>query len=699
MLTDVGLVSHLIACGGFGGLAAMLLRRHQQTAASLWLVCASIATAVWAALFVLAVRYGGSYVELLSPIETLRTAAWIAFLVSLLAESWQQDERLSSSFVVAAGMGVIVAAQLAADIADDIGLLAEPVQSAPLVAYLFLLGRLAAAIGGLVLVHNLYVNAAPANRWSIRLMCIGLAGLFGYDLNLYTLNVLTGQLNEELFAVRGAVNALVVPLIMLSARRNRLWRLQVSRQVVFHTLSLGAIGGYLIAMSLAAYGLRLVGGDWGRLLEVSFLFATAILAAVVLFSGRFRAWARVQINKHFFAYKYDYRQEWLRFINTVSRAGPGYGDLPMRVIQAVCEIVDSPGGALYVPNEDGAFELAARWNYRTVVGGIVERDGPLVCYLEQRGRIVNLDELRGGAGDYGKLSIPGWAASDPQAWLIVPLLHLEQLTAFIVLERSLAQRELNWEDFDLLRTVGRQAASYIAEQTSQAALLEARKFDEFNRRFAFIMHDIKNLVSQLSLVARNAERHADNPDFRADMVKTLKSSVGKMNDLLARLSQHNTGKLDESATVNVVALISTVVEAKRRQHSALDLRSDDQSLIVAGDAGRLEQVFAHLIQNAVDASPAESPVEISMRRAEQTIRIEIADRGCGMSAAFIRNELFKPFHSTKQGGFGIGAYEAREIVRSLGGRLDVASREGEGTLFTVTLPLAASEIETERMRA
>src|SRR3546814_13854417 len=79
----------------------------------------------------------------------------------------------------------------------------------------------------------------------------------------------------------------------------------------------------------------------------------------------------------------------------------------------------------------------------------------------------------------------------------------------------------NWEDFDLLRTVGQQAASYIAEAQSQSALADAEKFEEFNRRFAFIMHDIKNLVSQLSPVARNAERHADKPEFRADMVATL----------------------------------------------------------------------------------------------------------------------------------------------------------------------------------
>lgn len=696
VVTDVGLLSHLLACLGFSGLAAALLSRRQQNSASLWLIGAAITTAAWAGIFVLGARFGSPYDMLISPAETIRTAAWIGFLFSLLANSRDSEGvRGSSSIVIP--LGIVIALQLGVELVDDLGVAEVPFDYRPMVAYLFLLSRLATAIGGLVLVHNLYVNAAPSSRWGIRLLCIGLAGLFGYDLNLYTLHLLTAQFNADLFNIRGAANALVVPVLAGSVRRNRLWKLQVSRQVVFHTLSLGAIGGYLMLMSIAAYGLRLVGGDWGRLLQISFLFATLILAAVVIFSGRFRAWARVQINKHFFAYKYDYRQEWLRFINTVSRADAAYGTLPTRVVQAVCEIVDSPGGALYTPGDDGAFEPAARWNYRSAVSGRIEPDSALIRYLAERGRIVDLDELRQGQGDYGNVALPDWLAQSRQAWLMVPLLHIERLTGFIVIERSLAERDLNWEDFDLLRTVGRQAASYIAEQSTQAALLEASKFDEFNRRFAFIMHDIKNLVSQLSLLARNAERHADNPAFRADMVATLQGSVGKMNDLLARLSQHNTGKPDETATIQLTALVGQVVAAKKAAHRALELRAGPEELAVSGDPGRLEQVFAHLIQNAIDASEPSAPVIVSVKQEDGKARIDIIDMGCGMSPVFIRNELFKPFRSTKRGGFGIGAYEAREIVRGMSGRLDVASREGEGTVFSVVLPLASAQVG--KMRA
>lgn len=689
LISEVGLVAHGLACLAFLVLAGVLAFQREQTVSSVWLATAALTTAVWAGTFVFAVRFGEGYIDLVSPMETLRTAAWIAFLVSLLVRSWRLSDRVNLSFVLAVCLGFLFAAQLLMDMTGWFGMgLSGPLSNLEL-GYLFIISRLVCAIGALVLVHNVYSNAAPEQRWGVRFICIGLAGFFIYDIHLYTLAALSGGVSWDLYNARGLVDALVVPLIALSIRRNRLWKLevQISRDVVFHSLSLVLVGCYLIAMSIAAYGLKLVGGDWGRLLQVSFLFGTLVLAAVVLFSGRFRAWARVKINKHFFAYKYDYRNEWLRFIATLSGAGTGRGTLEARAIQAVCDIVDSPGGALWLPGEGGLFQMASRWNFPTAGHGVEAPDGPLIRFLATRQRIIDFDELREERGDYDDLTLPDWAAADDRAWLGVPLLHLDRLTGFLVIERSRSPRTLNWEDFDLLRTVGRQTASYIAEQTSQAALLEAQQFEEFNRRFAFIMHDIKNLVSQLSLVARNAERHAGNPEFQKDMVLTIRDSVGKMNDLLARLGQHNTARLETEA-VDLSGLLGDVVQQKARLHKGIRLNCAGPGIIVRGDEGRLEQVFTHLIQNAIEASAEGGPVEVQAKCLDGHAHVQVMDSGCGMSEEFIRNDLFKPFRSTKQGGFGIGAYEAREIVKSYNGRLDVSSRVGEGTVFTVSLPLA-----------
>ena len=687
-LTDVGFLSHLLAAIGFTALALSVIAQRSPNSGNVWLVIAALTTAAWAGDFVMAARFGGVYIALLSPAETLRAAAWIGFLVALLRTSWALDNRLSSSFVIASAIGFVTAVQLGIDLVDFAGPAGVSLHARPFIAALFAVSRLAVAISALVLLHNLYVNAEPGSRGGIRLLCIGLAGLFGYDLNLYTLEFLLGSPSADLFNIRGAVDVLTVPLLLLSARQAWVARVQVSRQVVFHTLSMSIIGGYLIAMALLAYGLRLVGGDWGRLLQITFLFATALLGLIVALLPRFRAMLRVQIAKNFFAYRYDYRVEWLRFIKTVSEVGATPVLLPERVVEAVCAVVDSPGGALFAPGDSGGFDVAAQWHWKGFTGGMVRLDGDLATFLGVRQRIVDLDELRAGIGDYDGLTIPAWAAADRGAWLIVPLLHRDALRGFIVVERTVARRTLNWEDFELLRTLGRQSASYIAEATTQAELDEAGKFDEFNRRFAFIMHDIKNLVSQLSLVARNAERHADNPAFRADMVATLQGSVGKMNDLLARLAQRTPEPSEHGEAVDLGLLLADVVSVKSRQRAALTLAHDGEQYFITGDPVRMEALFGHLIQNAIDASDADTPVAVTLGRDGICAVVTIADRGCGMSAAFIRTQLFKPFKSTKPGGFGIGAYEAREIARAAGGRLEVASREGDGTVFTIHLPLA-----------
>jgi putative PEP-CTERM system histidine kinase len=305
--------------------------------------------------------------------------------------------------------------------------------------------------------------------------------------------------------------------------------------------------------------------------------------------------------------------------------------------------------------------------------------------------VIAFDELVHGAValDGRTIPVPGWMSGNGAAWAGVPLLHHDQLVGLVILEHPRVPRPLDWEDFDLFRTAGIQAASYLAEARSQDALADAQRFDEFNRRFAFIMHDIKNLVSQLSLVARNAERHADNPEFRADMIATLQSSVKKMNELLARLSQGSSRDAEPPRQTYLRPIIAAIARAKRQVHP-VELSGDPDATALA-DPVRLEQALTHLIQNAIEASDTGEPVRVEVRAHGGEVRICISDSGIGMSAEFIRMRLFQPFSSTKNAGFGIGAHEARSLIASMGGRLEVESREGEGSRFTIILPVGTAK--------
>jgi putative PEP-CTERM system histidine kinase len=701
MFGATGVISHLVAAFGFAALGLWLLAHPRAGWFRFGVAIASLLTALWAGAVVWAGRHGGSGGPL-SLLETVRSAAWIALLVLHLRQFWGLDQRPSSSFLVALMLGFVVALQVTLDLLFGFGADASPLAEQPSGAMLFVASRILVAISGLVLVHNLYVNSRDTLGPEVRFFAVGLGAVFAYDLNLYTLQFLLGELSQPLWNIRGAVNTLALPLIALSLRGQARDGFYVSRNVAFNTISFSGIGLYLIAMSLLAYGLRLAGGDWGLVLQVTFLAATLIFGALAILSPRLRATVRVWISRNFYRYRYDYRNEWLRFMDTIDAAQTDLSDpqpIRERLIEALATVMDSPGGALFEPRDDGGWEQTARWRWPGLAVASLPRDDPMGIWMRGHLRVVDFQALRAeAAGQRELLTHPGlapppWAHPDTGIWLAVPLSHRERLTGFILLENSLAPRGLNWEDYDLLRTLGRQGASYLVESATQAALDEARSFEEFNRRFAFAMHDIKNLVSQMALVARNAERHADNPEFREDMVATLRNSVVKMTDLLALMGRESKKAVarDEAVPqqepVDLSALLTEAVATVRRRHPAVDLSGVDRPVHARGDAGRLETMVAHLLQNAAEASAPEAPISVSLQQDDGGWAvIRIADHGVGMSASFIREELFRPFRSTKEGGYGIGAYEAREIARSHGGSLEVESRPGDGSLFTIRLP-------------
>ena len=698
MMSTIGQLSHLAAVIAFAVLGVMLLLRRAPTGVRLMVALAAFLTAFWALGQAIAGRFGIDSFPWLSRLETLRTAAWIGVLLLLQRRSLGLSSSPQQSFMVALGLGFVIALQLALDILFQFGTSSLPLSEQPAAALLLVATRLMLAISGLVLLHNLYVNSGNDGGLHFRLFAVGLGVIFAYDLNLYTLYFLIGTPNHALIEIRGAVNMLAAPLIYLSLRHENDGRFQLSRQAAFQTVSFSMIGLYLIAMSVLAYGLKITGGNWGQLLQITFLAVMLIAGALVALSPRFRAELRVRIARNFYRYRYDYRVEWLRFIEKIDTASGKAGDIPFRerLIEAVATVLECPGGTLLEPADSGAYEASGRWGWPSLDPPQIASGSSIIMFFADSGRIVDFDELRADAhgnssGSHGFLTLPDWAAADRSIWLAVPLVHRGHLTAILLLQRSLAAADLNWEDFDLLRTLARQGASYLAEAETQARLDEARSFEEYNRRFAFVMHDVKNVVSQLGLVARNAERHADKPEFRADMIATLNSSVAKMTDLLKLMGrqageQMAAAPAQAAGETDLARVLTMVAATLRRQHSALEIDGADQPLAVSGDASRLEAMLTHLVQNAIDASAPGAPIHLSMQDRGHDVLISIADNGHGMSAGFIRDELFKPFRSTKDGGFGIGAFEAREIVRAHGGRLDVESAPGEGSRFLITLP-------------
>ena len=571
--------------------------------------------------------------------------------------------------------------------------LPDSVQASAAAAKTVQLLRMIFAIGAIVLVHNLYTVSAPEARWGISLPMAALAATWMYDLNLYTIGYLSGNWPAEFIAMRGLIMMMLVPVFAMATRRNSNWRIRLSRSVTFQSVSLLAIGAYLFGMMLLATGLQLVGGSYARMAQITLIFAMSLAAMLIMPSGKFRAWLNVVIAKNFFQHRYDYRAEWMRFAETIGFPNDS-APFHERVIKSLADIFESPAGLLLTRDNESRLVLQARWNWPTADIPTYAGNSQTVPFFERTGHILLMDEVREGTDERVEQSaIPQWLYDEPRAWAVIPLVHFGRLAGIAVLAKPPIKRSLDWEDLDMMRVVGRQLASYLAEATSQEELTESRQFEQFNRRFAFVMHDIKNLVSQLSLLARNAEKHASNPDFQADMIETLKSSVGKMNDLLARLSQHSQTRHSAIEPMDVESTVSAVIHGKRLIYP---IETDfSPGLLAMADAGRVETILNHLVQNAIDATEDGAPIRVSASRQDDWVAIRVTDKGSGMTEAFVADQLFKPFESTKSGGFGIGAYEARALAQSLGGHLHVDSRVGKGTRMTLLLP-AAKEADQDK---
>ena len=683
------------AAAGYALLATLLMvswrGRSLRARSGMLLVATAVISTAWAAS--LAATLGGFVVARVLAVvfEFARNAGWIAFVGYLLHQASRTDAQAIASGPAATmrRLSPLLRAAVVVIVAS-LGVEALRLFALPLLSPTLYFGvRVAEAIVALMLVEQLYRGTALDDRWSIKFFCLGVGGLFAYDLASFADAMLFQQIDPELWAARGYINLIIIPLIAVSAARNPQWSLDiaVSRRMVFQSTALASAGAYLLIVSAAGYYIRYFGGTWGGVLQTTLLFAAMIGLGVALASGSIRAKLKVFINKNFFSYRYDYLEEWLRITRELTEGGSNeaFGE---RAVRALAALVEARGGALFIRQDQPRYERIAQWQ-ATALTGVESQDGPLAAFLQERGWVINLDEYRSKRPLYGDLEIPAWLADNDKAWLVIPLLLHDDLFGFVVLMSARTKVSTDWEVNDLLKTAGRQVASTLAQLHANRALLVARQFESFNRMSAFVVHDLKNLVAQLSLLMSNAAKHRDNPEFQKDMLDTVDNAVDKMKRLLMQLRAGATPS-DQPTAVDLQDVVLAALKAKAPLSPNPQIQVDAPGIRTMAHRERLDRVVGHLLQNAAEATPAGGRIEVRVRARDESAIIEVEDTGVGMSEDFIRTRLFKPFESTKKNGMGIGIYESREYIRELGGRLEVESRETEGTRFSIALPLLRS---------
>lgn len=652
--------------------------------ATLLPAAASAATGAWAA--AVALSPAAPLSGLPGMLEILRAAVWFTLLLGLAWRFAGQRARPLLRRFAAGGAAVAVVA-LVSELPVPQGLLA-----APSFGSIAILARIALALLVVLLAENLYRNASEAARWHVNLPCIALGGLAAFDVLLYAEAAISRSFTSSMLDARAALTGLALPLLLIAAVRDRRIRRDppVSRDVVFHGATLLLAGGFLLIVGAVAELLRRLDAAWSPVAQASLLAAAVMAIAVAATTRSARSRLRRLVVDHFFTARYDYRREWLRCVATLSTPADE-APATMRAIRAIADAVDSPGGALLL-REAGGVRLAwaASWNGPNAPLGL-DPDHPLVAALRDGAWVAEY------AGDDAP---PDLVAAHGPVWLAVPLpLHGEGLFGVVLLKPPRAAFATDREVFDLLRTLGREVAMFLAERRAAETLVDQRRLQDYAKRFAFVAHDVKTVSSQLTLLLANAEENIGDPEFQHDMLVTVRASAQRINGLIARLRQPEDQAPGPSAAAASVPQERLRLLAAARRRPVRIEEDGAPGARVAMRAERFDTAILHLLNNACDASAPDQAVRIRLRAQGGRLVIDITDSGPGMTPEFIRDELFRPFGTAKPDGTGIGAWQAREILREAGGDLVVLSHLGAGTTMRVTLPLLATAATHREDRA
>jgi putative PEP-CTERM system histidine kinase len=550
--------------------------------------------------------------------------------------------------------------------------------------YLFLLFVLLNLIN-LVLLEQIYRGANVESKNSITPLVIGLGSVAVFDFVLYAQATMVGGIEFNFWYIRGYLSALAVPLLLLSIRRFKegTVRIFVSRNVVFYSSMLMIAGLYLLLMAVAGYLINYLGGDWGQLVSFGFFMLGSIVLAVLLITETVRRKVKVFISKHFFANKYEYREEWLELIGQIEMASAdNYCQMSLKIMMSK---VDATGGVIL--KADGNSRFTVKHSDGIELDESFDNDLMLLgLFIKNQGWIIDINEYSEDPLSYPELFI------QPKIWhavgvnILVPIFIGKEFYGFFILSNNDGENKLNWEDRDLLFAIAKQLGNFISLNEANDKLAESKQFDAFNQMSAFLVHDLKNVQAQLALITSNATQHRNNPEFVDDVFETVESATERLAKVLAQLRNKQVAQ-STSKSVDLADIIKRVIAQRNVMQPQVSVNHSGECLAVI-DYERFFSVINHLIQNAQEATPDDGWVEISLDRQQDRINIIVSDNGCGMSESFIKFRLFKPFDTTKgNAGMGIGVFEAKQFFESVAGSLTVESIEGRGTKMIIRLPV------------
>ncbi|MAD74830.1 MAG: PEP-CTERM system histidine kinase PrsK [Rheinheimera sp.] len=547
-------------------------------------------------------------------------------------------------------------------------------------------GNLAICILQLALLEALYRRSGEA-KWQYKPLVLALTITTLYDFALLAESALFGRIDDQIWFARGFVYSAMLPLMIIAVRRIKAWGINVyiSRDIVLQSsLVLGA-GVYLCLLAITGFYIRYFGGNWSNLIQATFIILGIAILIFLILSGTLRRKLKVFIEKHFFANKFDYREKWLRLTRSLQKIDiTGPEDHYKSLLQAWLNSISYSRGAIIRFKGNDIVTLALQQRHE-----LNSDEQQLIAAYQQffssRNWLVDLTDNT----DPFVRSVIADKVLDIQ--LIIPIHTKGALWGVCVMNAPAVNKlRLNWELRDFLSLVSEQISSQLLLMQASQTLSENAQFIAFSRMSAFVVHDLKNVKAQIDLILKNATKHRNNPEFIDDSFSTLAAMQQRLQNMLSQLTNKRADQQTDSL-VSVGRLVQDVIDNRCAVKKPVPSLVIEQDCTVFIDKDRFGSVLYHLIDNAQHATEADGAVAVTVTESQGQLQLRITDTGCGMTESFIQNRLFKAFDSTKgNAGMGIGAHDALHFVEQQGGQLSVNSVPGQGTTFTLLLPLKSA---------
>ena len=529
-------------------------------------------------------------------------------------------------------------------------------------------------------------------RWQIKFMVLGLGSLFAIRLYTVSQTLLFRSLNTgfDVFDV----GALIVAgaLMICSLGRMKLLGLDVylSHSLLYRSFTILIVGFYLLVVGVLAKLIAHLNGGWSIHLRVFFIFVAFVLLSILFLSHQIRVMMKRFLSLHFRRPQFDYRKEWEFFTKRIAPITE-VNALCATVARMVAETLDVPSVTVWLLDETKQQLIPCGSTALSVTDTEDLKSTSKVAQefarsMREQEMPLNFDDAKARWAIELKKSDPGYFTKARIQWAF-PLNAGGTFLGLMSAGDQVSDVPFSVEDLDLLNTISVQLAGSLLNLKLADQVRQTREKEAFQTVSAFMIHDLKNLASKLSLTVENLPGHFDNPEFRKDALSVISQSVKKINDMCSSLSVLSQEIEINRAEIDLNNLVSSAASSLNGCLKGPLIQNLLPLPNVSIDAEQFQKVLTNLILNANEAMADGEEIQIATEQRNDWVVIAVKDSGCGMSEEFIERCLFRPFKTTKKQGMGIGLFQSKKIIEAHEGKIEVESKEGKGTTFRVFLPI------------